>query len=401
MSTYALIGLAAAASAAVLELPVVIQNTYASVVFDIGTPAKPYRLSFDTGSSTSWLTGRNCTDSTCPNRSGFVRTPYNDADSSSSFALDSSGNVGYIDGNGVNGLVFQDVFSDENGTIAWKQTFLAAVDVTDEAFLAADGLLGLAFSSIGVENTTTLVETLIWDDKLDDPRFAVFYGTNLNDTGAQDGVLTIGGSHEDTYVDGEVTYVPLRLEDPYEVWRAPLRSINVLFAQDGAIVSTHNGKAPTTNATAGTWPKANTTWPLYGTGFAVFDTGAGMISLPSQLLEPVYFNLGWNLSKLYSGEEQFGCEDFNSTWALSFTFGEDEDESNDVTFSIRGDEIWAPLEQCMPPFGDSGSDDFALVGASFLRRFYSIFEFGGKSVETYKPRVGFGKLKEEYDYLNY
>ncbi|KAJ8064978.1 hypothetical protein OCU04_007282 [Sclerotinia nivalis] len=400
MSTYALIGLAAAASAAVLELPIHIQDTYASVGFDIGTPAKPYRLMFDTGSSTSWLTGRNCTDSTCPNGSGFVRTRYNERDSSSSVALDSSANIPYLGGDAMDGLAFQDVFSDEKGTVAWNQTFLAANEMSWR-FVTADGFLGLAFSSIAEQNTTTLVETLIWDDKLDDPRFAIFYGTNLNDTGAQDGVLTIGGSHEDTYVDGEVTYMPLRREDPYEVWRAPLRSVNVLFAHDDAVVTVHNGKAPTTNAPAGTWPKANTTWPLYGGGFAVFDTGAGRISLPTDVIGPVYYNLGWNLTKLYSGEERMGCEHMNSTWAVSFTFGEDEDESNDVTFSVRGDEITAPGEQCMPPFDDSGEGGFALVGAAFLRRHYSVFDFGGKSVEAYEPRIGFGKLKEEYDYLNY
>lgn len=398
MSTYALIGLAAAASAAVLELPIVSLNEYNSVVLDIGTPAKPYRLLFDTGSATSWVTGRNCTDSACPSRSGFVRTPYNDLDSSSSVALGVSGSIEYISG-GVDGSIFQDVFSDKNA-LAWKQTFLAVSYDEKDTFLAADGLLGMAFSSIAVENTTTCVETLIWEDKLDEPRFAVYYGTNLNNTSVQDGILTIGGSHEDTYVDGEVTYVPLRREDPYQVWRAPLRSVNVLVAHDNAIISTHVGKAPTTNAPAGTFPKTNTTWPLYGTGFSVFDTGSGGISLPSQLIEPVYFNLGWNLSKLYSGEERWKCEDLNSTWAISFTFGED-DESSDKTFSIRGDEIWLAADDCMPPFGDSGNNDFALLGASFLRRFYSIWDFGGKSVETYEPRVGFGKLKEEYDYINY
>ncbi|KAF7865488.1 hypothetical protein EAF04_006462 [Stromatinia cepivora] len=400
MSTYALIGLVAAASAVVLELPIHIQNTYASVDFDIGTPAKPYRLAFDTGSSTSWVTGRNCTETSCPNSSGFARTEYNEIDSSSSVALESSADIPYIDGDAVNGIAFQDVFSDENGTVAWNQTFLAANELSWR-WDAADGFLGLAFSSIAQENTTTLVETLLWDDKLDDPRFAVYYGTNLNDTGVQDGVLTIGGSHEDTYVDGEVTYMPLRREDPYEVWRAPLRSVNVLFANGDAIVNVHNGKAPTTTAPAGTWPKFNTTWPLYGTGFAVFDTGAGSISLPSTLIEPVFYNLGWNVTKLRNGEERFECEHLNSTWAVSFTFGEDQDESNDVTFSIRGDEITPPGEQCMPPFDDSGSSGFALIGVPFLRRHYSIFDFGGKSVGAYKPRIGFGKLKEEYDYLNY
>ncbi|KAK8901186.1 hypothetical protein ACHAQE_007634 [Botrytis cinerea] len=398
MSTFTLLALTAAASAAVLELPVHIQNTYSSVEFEVGTPAKPYRFLFDTGSTTSWVNGRNCTDTSCPNISGFVRTQYNELNSSTSVDLDQYASIPYIDGDVLAGNVFSDVFSDEKGTLSWNQTFMAADD-SSWRFITADGFLGLGFSSIAENKTSSLVETLLWEDKLDETRFALFYGTNLNDTGVQDGVLTIGGSHEDVYVDGEVVYMPLRVESPYELWRAPLRSVNVLAAHENSTVTVHNGKLPSTDAPANTWPKANTTWPMYGAGTAVFDTGAGRISLPSSMIGAFYFNLGWNITKLMNGEERMQCEHLNSTWAVSLTFGESNDESNDVTFSVRGDEFLTPGEQCMPPVDDSGSSSFSLLGADFLRRHYSVFDFGGSRVEDYQPKIGFGKLKEEYDYL--
>jgi len=53
----------------------------------------------------------------------------------------------------------------------------------------------------------------------------------------------------------------------------------------------------------------------------------------------------------------------------------------------------------MPPIDDSGVEGFSLVGPAFLRRWYSIFDFGGDTAETYQPRVGFGRLKKEYDFL--
>jgi hypothetical protein len=53
----------------------------------------------------------------------------------------------------------------------------------------------------------------------------------------------------------------------------------------------------------------------------------------------------------------------------------------------------------MPPISGSGTYNFALVGSTFLRRFYSVFDFGANQVADYKPRIGFGRLKKEFDYL--
>lgn len=356
---------------------------------------------FDTGSSSAWVVNSDCTDTSCPNLSGYNRTGYNGAASSTSVDLDSYSLIPYLDGDGVAGWATQDLFTDEQGTIEWNQTFLSANE-SSWRFITADGFLGLGFSSIAEDKTSSLVETLLWDGQLDATRFSLFYGTNLTDEGDRDGVLTIGGSHEDTYVDGEVVYAPLRQENPYQLWRTALRSVNVLVARGSsttnATVTVQNGKLPTTNDPAGTYPKSNTSWPMYGAGTAVFDTGAGRVSVPAGIVDAVYYNLGWNVTKLRNGEERMDCQHLNSSWALSFTLGEGAEE-DDVTFSLRGDEFTRPDDQCMPPVDDSGSSGFALIGSPFLRRHYSVFDFGADQVENYQPRIGFGRLKEEYDYL--
>ncbi|GME49418.1 putative nucleoside-diphosphate-sugar epimerase protein [Neofusicoccum parvum] len=396
-----LLAAAAAASASVIDLPIRLQNTYASVEFQAGTPAKPYRLLFDTGSSSAWFVSSDCTDASCPNLSGYARVGYNASASSTSVDLDSYTLIPYIDGDGVGGFATQDVFSTPEGVtpaLEWNQTFLAANE-SSWRFITADGFLGLGFSSIAENATSTLVETLLWDGKLDAPRFAVYYGTNLADNGTQNGLLTIGGSHEDTYVDGTVAYVPLRKESPYQLWRAALRSVNVLAARTpNATVTVRNGQPPLTTDPEGTWPTSNTTWPFYGSGAAVFDTGAGRISVPDEIIDAVYFNLGWNVTKLMNGEERMECRHLNASWALSFTLGEGAVE-DDVTFTIRGDEFTEPGAQCMPPVDNSGGNGFALIGSAFLQRHYSVFDFGASSVDEYQPKLGFGRLKKEYDYL--
>jgi len=247
-----------------------------------------------------------------------------------------------------------------------NQTFLS-VNESSWRWITADGFLGLGFSSIAEANTLSLVETLLWGGHLDEPRFSLFYGTNLTDEGAQNGVPIIGGSAEGKYVDGSVVFAPLRREDEYQLWRTSLRSVNVLVAaQPNATVMLNTGHLPDTTDADGVWPKSNTTWSMYGAGAAVFDTGAGHISVPDEIIDAVYFNLGWDVTKPVNGQERMECKHLNASWALTFTLGEEREE-DDASFSIRGDEFVEPGAQCMPPIDNSGQNSFALIRRRFCR----------------------------------
>ena len=393
---------AATVSASVLELPVTVRNSYSSVQLNVGSPPQAHQLLFDTGSSTAWIIDTDCTETSCIDYSSpyYTRRQYNASASSSAVELASAASIPYLGGD-VAGRIYQDTFGIPGTDLTWNQSFLSANE-SSWGVITADGFLGLSFSTIAEHNTTTLVETLLWDGALDAPRFGLFYGTNLKDNGTQNGVLTIGGSHEEEYVDGDVVFTPLMEEEEYQLWRAPLSSVNVLVARNpsdpNSTVDLHNGRLPTTILPPGSYPYTNTTWPYRGFGSAVFDTGAGRISFPDDIVDAMYFNLGWNITKLMNGEERMECQHLNASWAVTLTLGEAAPE-NDVSFSIRGDEFTRPGEQCMPPFDPSGSAGFALVGTTFLHRHYSVFDFGGDKVEDYQPRIGFGRLKKEYDYL--
>jgi saccharopepsin len=245
--------------------------------------------------------------------------------------------------------------------------------------MPSDGFLGLAFSTIGAPNTTTVVETLMQHGLIDEPRFGIYYGKNFDNTSLNpEGVLTIGGSKEDLYVDGPVTYIPLRVESEYQVWRTPLRSIS------------------------GT--KAAASSPIIKTfqipdGRAVFDTGAGGMQIPTDQIYDLYESIGFNYTALLNGYIP-PCTDFNSSWSVTFNFGTD-DSADSPRITLSGDELARPgfansELACFPPFEDTPTAGFALLGTPFLHRFYSIWDFGDNSVANYQPRVGFGKLKVEY-----
>ncbi|OGM43266.1 hypothetical protein ABOM_008625 [Aspergillus bombycis] len=360
-----------------VDLPIHFRNSYASVEVDIGTPAQAHFLHFDTGSSSTWVVDQNCA-TTCPNGSGFDRKGYNISASSTGTRLGAYGSIDYFGGKTA-GPGVADTFSLPAGAqgdaaLTWNQTFLAA-NGTSWRFISADGFLGLAFSTIAVANTTTVVETLMQQGHLDEPRFAIYYGKEFDDTGANpEGVFTIGGSKEEQYADGDLTYVPLASEKEYQVWRATLTSI---------AGSSNRGKRQATSKLNG--------------GRAVFDTGAGALQVPSNTIAELYTSIGMNWTAISQDGYIPLCRDFNSSWSVTFHFGDSE---TDPKLTLTGDQLAHPgfadrKDACNPPFDDSGSNDFALLGTPLLQQFYTVWDFGATAVPNYHPRIGFGTLKAE------
>jgi saccharopepsin len=298
--------------------------------------------------------------------------------SSTGVSLGTWGDIDYL-GGGTGGSGVADTFTFEE--TKWNQTFMAANESSWTA-TAADGIFGLAFSYVADAGTQTIVETMIQQGILDAPRFGIYQGTENNDTGnaAGDGVLTIGGSKEDKYVDGDLTWVPLeRLNGEYQVWRSPLQTVTGSKKdQNGNISST-----PTEFARA----------------WGVFDTGGALMTVPPNEVNALYESIGWNYTAILKGDHFPLCTEFNSSWSFTFAFGEQKDETK--TLTLTGDQWARPgfaynSSLCWPPFEDGNTDGFFLFGSDFMSQFYTIFDFGAEEVVNYKPQVGFGALKKEY-----
>ncbi|KAG4438480.1 hypothetical protein IFR05_006048 [Cadophora sp. M221] len=367
-------------TAATVDLPILFDNSYASVELQIGTPAETYRLHFDTGSATTWVANEQCAKSWCANGSGYTRLGYNSSESSTSITQGPYEGIQYSS-DYVAGDASTDNFAIQSGktTLSWQQTLLAVYESTFR-FISADGFLGLAFSEIAVTNTTTLFETLMQKGLVDLPRFGIYFGKEFSNTGdVLEGELTLGSSKEDIYVNGSVKYIPLRQEVAYQVWRTPFKSIT------GSI---------STNTTK------KTTVPV-SDGRAVFDTGAGSIMIPPEMIDAVYESIGMNYSAIIGGQHRPLCTEFTNAWSVSFDFGEWDSYDDRYTITITGDELANPgfagsEDNCYPPFSSSDSYGFGLFGTPLLHRFYTVWDFGAMEVDNYQPKVGFGQLKEEY-----
>lgn len=314
------------------------------------------------------------------NHSRYERIGYGTEDSSTGVNLGIYGSIDYS-GGVTAGPGMADMFglpadTRSEDALRWNQTFMAA-DSSSWRFVPADGFLGLAFSSIAEAGATTMVETMMQKDLLDEPRFAVYYGTEFNTTGSDPaGVLTLGGSHEDRYVDGDLTYVPLQQEAEYQVWRTKLSSIS------------------TTGSTAG--QKSRSTSQLGQYGRAVFDTGSGYFQVPTNIIDELYESVGMNWTAILNGHIPL-CTEFNSSWSVTLNFGDSE---TGPRVTMTGEQLGRPGfahrdDACYPPFDDSEVVDLALIGTPMLHQFYTVFDFGASEVANYSPRIGFGSLKEE------
>lgn len=361
------------------------------VEVQVGTPPVSHSLLFDTGSSTTWMVTKDC-DATgnCANYSGYNRTGYDAAASSTHEAMGTYGSIEYMDGGLTAGDGIKDAFSaPAQPNVTWTQSFMAA-DQSTWFNIPADGFLGLAFSTISDANTTTMAETLMRAGLLDAPRFGLYYGTETTDTGSAPGAgsLTLGGSHEAVYTDDDgVKWTRLQTTGAdAQLWRVDMQyavGTPPAVSVDGGNRTLGGGKGQV--ALGGAW--------------GIFDTGAPRISVGSAYIDDLYKSIGMNWTAIIEGDVIPLCEDFTDAWSVEFTFGYYLDP---VTITLTGDMLKTPGfasgedKYCWPPFDDSGTDGLFLFGADFLQKFYTVFDFGSFETASYNASIGFGRLKEEY-----
>ncbi|KAK8057347.1 hypothetical protein PG996_011284 [Apiospora saccharicola] len=378
----------AAAAAGVVEMPITFRNSYAMVGVEAGTPSEEHFLRFDTGSASTWIMDKKCAQGGCDNYSGFSRVGYSLDASSTGEPINASASVDYLGGR-IAGPSMRDTF--HVGDTTWSQTFVN-VNESSWAQLPGDGFLGLAFDTISDGSTHTVPETLLGEGALAAPRFGLYLGTELNDTNGKpgEGVLSLGGSHEDKYVEGDLTWLPVMKQasstggpEAYQLWRAPLLKFSGSYA--GA-----DGKPVT----------GGRDWEGQWKASGVFDTGAGTISVPSVDVYLMYQSIGWDFSAIMNHDHIPLCTEFNSTWSVTFSFaGDAPGEYRDMV--LTGDQLARPGyanrdDACWPPFESGNGDGFFLFGNALLDQFYTVWDFGGTKPDEYKPRFGFGQLKKEY-----
>lgn len=182
---------------------------------------------------------------------------------------------------------------------------------------------------------------MIDQDLLDEPVFG-FYLSDTNDKEAESEAI-FGGINEDHYT-GKMTKIPLRRK---AYWEVDLDAI------------TFGGETAEFESTG-----------------AILDTGTSLIALPTTLADLLNKEMG--AKKGYNGQYSVECDKRDSLPDLTFTL-------TGYNFTIGPyDYILEVQGSCISSF--TGFDipppagPLVILGDSFLRRYYSVYDLGSNSV---------------------
>lgn len=296
----------------------------------LGTPEQSFQVIFDTGSSNLWVPSQKC-DSSCTSKSLY------DASLSSTYSANGTDfDITYGSGP-VSGFLSTDVLN--LGSITLNNVTFA--EITNAKGLGKayslgkfDGIFGLAFDSIAVDNVQSPFHQLVSQGLITNPIFSFYLGNN------EEGLLTFGDIDHTKYT-GSVNYVPL-VDETY--WKIKL---------DKLIIENS----------------------VYGEGeSAIVDTGTSLITGPATSIEKIASQLGIRKTL---GQYIVNCNKNlpNITFVLndkSYTL-----DSSDYLIQDNGVCILGLMSLDVPLW---------ILGDVFIRKYYTVFDYGNS-------QVGFGMLR--------
>jgi len=308
----------------------------------LGTPPQNFEVIFDSGSSNLWVASVKCVELAC-----LFKPRYDSSKSSTYKPNGEPFNITYASGP-VSGFLSSDTVVVAGLTVP-AATFAEITDVTGlgPAFGVGkfDGILGMAFQSISVDNIPTIFGQMVQDKIVDSAVFA-FY---LPSTSGAVGELTIGGIDSKHYT-GSLSYVPLSHET---YWQINLGGITV------------DGKSATTATSA------------------VLDTGTSLLAGPTADVVALAALVG--ATPFANGEYTVDCSKILSLPDITFTLG-------GKPYVLTGSQYTLNVENEACLFGFVGIDippqdggPLWILGDVFIRQYYTVFDYGNH-------QLGFAKM---------
>lgn len=175
----------------------------------IGNPPQTFTVIFDTGSSNLWVPSSKCHFSV----SCYFHPKYDASKSSTYKTNGKSCEIHYGTGS-MSGYLSQDHVKVGN-IVVKDQVFTEATHEPGITFLAAkfDGILGLGFQQIAVQNVVPVWYNMVNQNLAKNPVFSFWMNRNADDS--EGGEIVFGGV-DPKHFTGEHTYVPVTREGYWE-----------------------------------------------------------------------------------------------------------------------------------------------------------------------------------------
>lgn len=330
----------------------------------VGTPPQNVSLVLDTGSSDLWLLSSEadlCEDKYDQRIYGYCLPTYEPDDSSTYKLVDSDGfDISYVDGTGAEGDYIKDDISVGGAVIEQLQMGLAT-----ESTIPV-GIMGVGFAANEAVYTSdrypNIMDVFVSQGLIDSRAYSLY----LNDYGSSTGSILFGGIDTEKFI-GTLTSVDLVKEEGYDEitsFTVPLVSLTLSI----------NGSEDDSVSLSDAVP-------------VILDSGTTLTYLPSSTVEDVYSVVGAQYVDQY-GLGYIDCKYMTSDLKLTFQFG----ASDGPTVVVPADELVFDTVQTLVDagyttprhlgfdsddaclFGLLPSDDYYLLGDTFLRSAYVVYD---------------------------
>ncbi|PWN42210.1 acid protease [Ceraceosorus guamensis] len=311
----------------------------------IGTPAQSFWLDPDSGSSDSWVKGKNCNGANCGNAS---RARYLRSKSSTGIKTpgDKTFTLQYGIGD-VEGALIRDTFALGDINIA-NFTIGAATKLSkDFKTDKADGILGLGFRELASAHQKPFVDRVAEGNNLPQPVMSFAFGRHLSGTDAKSEML-IGDVNKSLF-KGDLSYYDVQQSGYWE------------FKFDSFASGTAKGVQK---------------------GAGIVDTGTSLIAMPSQQAKAFWADVKGSKYDSASGTYTFPC-DAKVDATLSLPNGK-KFSLNEQDLNIGTD--GAGSKRCVGAVLSSSTPGQTIFGLAALKSVYTVLDFGEK------PRIGFAPI---------
>ncbi|KAK9802151.1 putative Aspartic peptidase domain-containing protein [Seiridium cardinale] len=334
---------------------------YANVA--IGTPPQNLTLILDTGSSDIWLLSKDanlCASESSQLKYGYCLATYEPSASSTYHEVSNNTfNIEYVDQTGAQGDYIKDDFYVGGATITQLQMGLA-IKSTIPA-----GIMGIGFESNEAAKTQypNIMEVFVDQGLIGSKAYSLY----LNDYDTSTGTILFGGIDTKKFI-GQLTSISLIADsttDKVTSFTVPLNAVSMS-------VNGSPGNASLDDAIP-----------------VVLDSGTTLTYLPSQTIEGVYNSLGVQYDE-QMGFAYIECNYLSQNLTFAFQLG----GSDGPTISVPADELVFDNVQELEDagvdtpssldnactFGILPSDDYYLLGDTFLRSAYVVYDLQNNQV---------------------
>ncbi|PWY95964.1 acid protease [Aspergillus sclerotioniger CBS 115572] len=332
-------------STASAELVNLAANLGYTMNLTLGTPGQAVSVTLDTGSSDLWVNAGN--SSACPCDYGS----YNSSDSSTYEFVNEDFYIQYVDNSEAAGDYVKDTLQFSNVTLTSFEFAVAYDGDNDEGVFG----IGYAADEASLEGTyTNFPQALVDQGVINSAAYSLW----LDDLEKGQGTILFGGVNTAKYY-GSLQTLPIIPEETdygtevYAEFAVNLTAVHL--EQSGKAVSVNNSAEFPTSA--------------------VLDSGTALAYIPSSAAASIFDAVGAEYSDVY-GYAVVNCSLKNEDITFYFEFAQSFNMTVDISEMVIDDDDGSGY--CT--FGLSASDDDTLLGDTFLRSTYVVYDLANNEV---------------------